>query len=153
VLVLCGGAAGAAAREAIDLALPTSAGAFPLATLVINLSGAFALGLLLEALVRSRAGDDRRNRVRLLGGTGFCGAFTTYSTLAVETVQLVRHGRGATAALYLVVSVLGGLLAAVAGISAGAARVRLRADQLAVGGEVSDELPVDSDIDSAGPAR
>ncbi|HET9690947.1 MAG TPA: CrcB family protein, partial [Acidimicrobiales bacterium] len=82
-LVVVGGFAGAGGREAVEQALPPSPGAFPVATFAINLAGAFVLGALLEALVR--AGDDTgwRRRARLVAGTGFCGAFTTYSTLAV----------------------------------------------------------------------
>ena len=136
-LVVCGGAVGAASRDAVSQAIPTAQGAFPVATLAINLTGAFILGLLLEILVRS--GDDLgwRRKVRLLGGTGFCGAFTTYSTFAVETVQLARHSAAPTALAYLAASVAGGLLAAAAGIAVGAARYRAGAAA----------LPVDPDLD------
>lgn len=143
MLVVCGGAPGAAAREAVEQALPPAGRAFPAATFLINLVGAFVLGLLLEALVRS--GDDAgwRRRARLIGGTGFCGAFTTYSTLAVETVQLARHGAWPVAVGYLVASVAGGLLAAAAGIAMGAAHARSsRAG-----------LPVDPDVDEVGSRR
>jgi CrcB protein len=128
---------GAAAREAVEQALPTPAHAFPAATFMINVAGAFVLGFLLEAVVR--AGDDTgwRLRARLIGGTGFCGAFTTYSTLAVETVQLGRHGSWSTAAAYLVASVAAGLIAATAGIVVGARRAR---------GTVA-WLPIDPDVD------
>lgn len=140
-LVLSGGFLGAAAREAIEQALPAANGRFPLATFLINLAGAFALGLLLEALVR--AGDDvgTRRRARLIGGTGFCGAFTTYSTFAVETVQLGRAGHPATAALYAIATVIGGLITATAGIAVAAARHRRSVAR----------LPVDPDLDSENP--
>jgi CrcB protein len=123
---MLGGVAGAAAREVLEQALPAAGDSFPAATLLINLSGAFVLGVLLEALVRS--GDDVgwRHRARLMAGTGFCGSFTTYSTLAVESVQLARHGAWSTAAIYIVVSVLGGLVAAAVGIVAGAFHARWR---------------------------
>ena len=136
-LVLCGGAVGAASREAVSQAIPAAQGAFPVATMVVNLTGAFVLGLLLEILVRS--GDDMgwRHKARLLGGTGFCGAFTTYSTLAVETVQLARHSAAPTALVYLAASVTGGLLATAAGIAVGAARYRAGAAA----------LPVDADLE------
>jgi CrcB protein len=137
---MAGGVPGAAAREALEQALPPAGREFPAATFLINLVGAFALGLLLEALVRS--GDDAgwRRRARLIGGTGFCGAFTTYSTLAVETVQLTRHGAWPVAAGYLAASVAGGLLAAAAGIAIGAARAR----------SATASLPVDPDVDQVG---
>ncbi len=54
--------------------------------------------------------------VRLLVGTGFIGAFTTYSSFAVEANQLTRHGSLNIALLYIVSSILGGLLVCVVGI-------------------------------------
>ncbi|HET6873769.1 MAG TPA: CrcB family protein [Acidimicrobiales bacterium] len=141
--VMCGGILGAAAREAVEQAVRSAGDGFPTGTFVINLSGAFALGLLLEALVRS--GDDAgwRRTARLLGGTGFCGAFTTYSTLAVETVQLARHGLWSTAGIYVGASLVGGLMVAVAGIVVGATHARW----------TTAALPVDPDVDRAGGRR
>ena len=135
-----GGMLGAAAREAIEQAWRASPRAFPAATFLINLVGAFILGLLLEALVSS--GDDMgwRRRARLIGGTGFCGAFTTYSTFAVEAVQLARHGSWVVAGAYIVVSVIGGLVLAALGIVVGAARARAGATA----------PPVDPDVDQYG---
>ena len=48
---------------------------------------------------------------RPLLATGFCGAFTTFSTLQIELVELARHGHAALAAGYLAASVAAGLLA------------------------------------------
>lgn len=140
---MAGGVLGAAARDAVEQALATARDAFPTATFAINLSGAFALGLLLEALVRS--GDDLgwRRKARLIGGTGFCGAFTTYSTLAVESVQLVRHGAWPTAFGYVVASFIGGLIFATLGIVAGATHARWS----------TTDLPVDPDIEGYGGRR
>ncbi|MCU4186250.1 fluoride efflux transporter CrcB [Acidiferrimicrobium sp. IK] len=139
-VVVAGGFLGAAAREAVEQALPTARGGFPAATFAINVCGAFILGALLEALVR--AGDDSgwRRRTRLMAGTGFCGAFTTYSTFAVETVQLVRAGRLGTAILYGLATVVTGLLATTAGIGVAGSGRRRRAAR----------LPVDPDIDVDG---
>ena len=137
VMVLIGGVLGAAAREAVEQALPTSHGGFPTATVVVNLSGAFLLGVVLEALVR--LGDDagHRRRIRLLAGTGFLGAFTTYSTFAVESDLLVRAGHDLTATAYVLATVLGGLVASGSGIFAGTALAGRRAVV----------LPVDPDVD------
>lgn len=142
-LVVVGGCFGAAAREAVEQALPTPAGGFPVATFAINLAGALVLGLLIEALVR--AGDDRgwRRRVRLGVGTGFCGAFTTYSTFAVEATQLGRAGDVGTAVAYVVASVAGGLLMAAAGVWLAAAGVTRRPARA---------VPVDPDLEE-GPTR
>jgi len=54
-------------------------------------------------------------------GTGWCGAFTTYSTFGYETVQLARDGFGRRALAYVVISVLGGLMLATAGVAVGRA--------------------------------
>ncbi len=138
--VVGGGVLGAAARETIEQALPPSAHGFPAATLVINLAGSFVLGLLLEALVRSGEDAGWRRHARLAGGTGFCGAFTTYSTLAVETVQLARHGAWSTGAAYVAASVIGGLALAALGIGVGATHARWS----------TAALPVDPDVDPVG---
>lgn len=90
-LALLGGTAGTAAREALGLAVPSLAG-IPLAIFAINLLGAFLLGLILEALLRSGPDDGWRLRARILLGTGFMGGFTTYSALAVDTALLLGGG-------------------------------------------------------------
>lgn len=140
---MAGGVAGAAAREAIEQTLPAGGRSFPSATFVINLAGAFLLGLLLEALVRSGEGSGWRRDLRLVGGTGFCGAFTTYSTFAVETVQLSRHGAWSVAGAYVAASLVGGVIAAALGIAAGGAHARWNAAA----------LPVDPDVDRIGQDR
>jgi CrcB protein len=87
--VMVGGAAGALARWAIELAVP-SVGGSPLATLVINVSGAFALGLL-GVLLLERLPPTRY--LRPLLGIEFLGAYTTFSTMAMEGVRLLDDGR------------------------------------------------------------
>lgn len=138
--VIVGGVLGAASREAVEQALPTHSGDFPLATWLINLTGAFVLGVLLEAL--ARAGDDAgwRRTVRLTAGTGYVGAFTTYSTFAVESDLLVRGGHAGVAMAYVVVTVLGGLLAVTAGIAAAAGHHN----------RIRRPLPVDPDPEDTG---
>jgi fluoride exporter len=117
-LVALGGFFGAAGRDAIAQALPTARTGFPSATLAVNISGAFALGLLLAALARS--GPSRlSHRARLAFGTGFLGAFTTYSTFVLESDLLVRDGRLVTAGLYVAVTVMGGVPATLGGLALG----------------------------------
>lgn len=117
----CGGAVGAVARDAVSLALPAGRGQFPWGTFAINVTGSFALGLLLILLV------DRFPRGRLgrpVLGTGFLGAYTTFSTFMVDAVQLVHDGEPATAAAYVALSLVAGLVAVWLGITAGRASVR-----------------------------
>lgn len=115
LLVVAGGCVGALARYSLGRVLPAPGG-WPLPTLLINLAGAFALGALLEGLSRRGADTGRLRLVRLLVGTGFMGAFTTYSTLAVDVVHLFDAGAVAPALLYLGASLFGGMAAALAGI-------------------------------------
>lgn len=115
-LVAAGGAVGAAVREALVLAAP-STGGFDTVIFCINLSGALALGVLLEALLRQGPEDDRRRRLRLLLGTGVLGGYTTYSTLAVETARLLADANLGGAAVYSLATVLLGAFATWAGIA------------------------------------
>lgn len=81
-------------------------------TLVINVSGSFALGVLLAA---GWGSDAARSAI----GVGFLGGFTTYSTFSVQTVMAADSGRWALAGSYLGASVVLGILAAVAGVALG----------------------------------
>ncbi|KAA0097838.1 fluoride efflux transporter CrcB [Mycolicibacterium sp. P1-18] len=119
--VFAGGVIGTALRYYGELVLPHDGSSWPWATFLVNLLGAFLLGTLLEAL--ARLGDDSgwRLRARLFAGTGGCGAFTTYSTFALEAVLLTRHGHAGTAIAYGLVTVVGGVLTAWLGIVVAAA--------------------------------
>lgn len=121
LLVGVGGTIGAGAREALSLVIPPAAGV-PLAIAVINVAGAFILGYLYEAL--SRPGLARKNTLplRLLVGTGFCGGFTTYSTLASDTVALGIRGDTVLAIVYALGTVVLGATATWAGIAIAAHR-------------------------------
>ncbi|AYF96932.1 fluoride efflux transporter FluC [Protaetiibacter intestinalis] len=133
-VVFAGGAAGTAAREGLGLLIPATGGV-PWAILAANLAGAFALGVLLEALVRRGADHGIRRTLRLLLGTGFMGGFTTYSALATDTAALVGAGDGWLATAYAVGTVVVGAIATIAGImlAAAAHRARFGATEGAVG--------------------
>jgi len=95
LLLGCAGALGAAARYGVvELTARRWRGRFPLATLVINVSGAFALGLLLTA---GPARAASLTTVRSLLGTGFLGGYMTFSALTFETNSLARRGHHAHA--------------------------------------------------------
>ncbi|WP_077488138.1 CrcB family protein [Sinomonas mesophila] len=118
-LVFVGGVAGTLCRWVLGETLPAPGG-WPLPTLLINLAGAVALGALLESLARRGPDAGARRLVRLGLGTGFLGAFTTYSALALDGMRLLLAGRVLEGAGYLAATVLGGAAATLAGV-AGAA--------------------------------
>lgn len=121
-VVAAGGALGAVARYGLGVAWPAAPGGFPWATLLVNLAGCAALGVVVELL----AGLTAPHRLaRPFLGTGLLGGFTTFSTYALETRQLLAAGRPALAAAY-VVGTLVGALAAVWGSMMGVRRVRRR---------------------------
>ena len=115
-LIALGGAIGSLARWALSSAVPHSAAEFPLATFVINASGALLIGLLMSFM----AGPWSRTRyVRPFLGVGVLGGYTTFSTYELDTRGLLAAGAPVTAMVYLVGSILAGLLAVWAGIIAG----------------------------------
>ena len=103
------GAAGALARYGIGLAV--GGRSFAWSTLGINLTGSFLLGFLLA--FGSERGWSEATTVPL--AIGFLGAYTTFSTFSYETFTLARTDRALLAAVYVAVSVVGGVLAAVVG--------------------------------------
>jgi CrcB protein len=96
--------------------LPHDGSAWPWGTFTVNLVGAVVLGSLLEGLARSGHDTGWRQRARLFAGTGFCGAFTTYSTLALEISLLGKGSHFGMAVGYGLASVVGGTIAAWLGI-------------------------------------
>jgi fluoride exporter len=116
ITVFVGGCIGTLARYGITSWLPDKLTAIPYGTLLINLLGAFLLGALLESLARRGDNDGKQQLIRLGVGTGFMGAFTTYSTLAVEVGLLARHSHVELALVYAALSAVGGLVCCAAGI-------------------------------------
>jgi CrcB protein len=112
--VACFGALGAVARFRVDSAVSARLpGDFPLGTLVVNLSGSFALGVLV--------GASPAHRVMFLLGTGFMGGYTTFSTWMVESERLGEIDEVALLVRNLGVSMLVGLGVAAAGFYLGQA--------------------------------
>jgi len=103
VLVGLGGIAGAASRHLLGERIDERTAD----TLAVNVLGSLALGLLVGLPVEGDA--------LLVLGTGFCGAFTTFSTFAVETVRLAEAGESRQAVASAVANLVGALLAVALG--------------------------------------
>ena len=106
--IFAGGVAGAIARAEPAEALPHSATAWPWATFIVNVSGAFLLGYFVTRLQERLPLSAYR---RPLLGTGFCGALTTFSTVQVELLRMLDAGAVGLAAGYAVASIVAGFLA------------------------------------------
>lgn len=113
VAVAAGGVLGALARQLVDEALPTALGAFPWGTFLINVSGSLLIGILMAVLGLRPA---HHRLVRPFLGVGVLGGFTTFSTYAVQSHELVRSGHPVVALVYLGGTVIAALLAVVIGV-------------------------------------
>ncbi|WP_030741846.1 fluoride efflux transporter CrcB [Streptomyces sp. NRRL F-5135] len=118
LLVLAGAAVGGPLRYLTDRAVQARHDSvFPWGTFVVNVTGCLILGLLTGAVTAGAASSS----VRLLVGTGLCGALTTYSTFSYETLRLAEDGAAFYAVANAVGSVVAGLGAAYAGVAAAGA--------------------------------
>ncbi|HYL52594.1 MAG TPA: fluoride efflux transporter CrcB [Acidimicrobiia bacterium] len=106
--IAAGGALGAPARYGVAQVIHVAPDTFPWATFWTNITGSFALGVAL-VLVLDRFPPSRY--VRPFVATGFLGAYTTYSTFAVETDLLAKDGHVAVALTYAIASLLAGFTA------------------------------------------
>ena len=106
--IFIGGAVGALLRVWLGEHLAGSAEEFPWATFAINVSGALTLGYLLTRLQERLPLSTYR---RPLVATGFCGAYTTFSTMQVEILGMLEHHRYELTVTYALASVLAGYLA------------------------------------------
>jgi fluoride exporter len=108
LLVMSGGAAGAAMRYGLSRAMPFAADGWPWPTFVANVAGGCAMGFLAVLVL----GGDWAEELRLLLGVGLLGGFTTFSAFSFETAQMIERGAMGTAPAYALSSVilaLGGL--------------------------------------------
>src|SRR5690348_1240148 len=108
--VAVGSAVGGAARFALSSVIQQRAGAFPLGTLVVNITGSLILGFLMRYALGSTSVSAE---TRALLTTGFCGGYTTFSTFSYETAMMLEDREYGRAALYIgasVVLALGGTL-------------------------------------------
>lgn len=111
--IALGGALGAPARYGVAQLVHVARDSFPWATFWTNITGSFAIGLVL-VLMLERFPPTRY--VRPFLATGFLGAYTTYSTFAVETDLLVRNGHAGIGIAYALTSLVAGFVAVRAGM-------------------------------------
>lgn len=114
--VAAGGALGTLARYGVAQLVPVSPGAFPWATFLSNVSGSFALGVVVVVILRRLPAN---RLARPFVATGFLGGYTTYSTFALETVLLAKDGHVALGIVYAVASLVAGFASVYAGILLG----------------------------------
>ncbi|MGX7677444.1 fluoride efflux transporter FluC [Jatrophihabitans sp. DSM 45814] len=137
-VISLGGGVGSIARYGLEYAYPARPGQIPWATLGINLAGSLLLGMLVVAVTEIWRPHPL---VRPALGTGVLGGFTTFSTFAVEVRGLIAD-HPITAASYLLASVLGGLAAAVLGMSL----IRRLEPRLAIASEHESVDPIDPEL-------
>ncbi|WP_312884683.1 fluoride efflux transporter FluC [Nocardia barduliensis] len=128
VVVAVGGALGALGRYGLAQGLPGRAGHIPWATFVTNVSGCFAIGVLMVAVTEIWT---VHRLLRPFLGVGVLGGFTTFSTYANEIRELLRPGTIVAAAGYLAGTLICALLATFAAMwltRAGYQRVRKRTE-------------------------
>lgn len=121
LVVFVGGVLGGLARYGLTEVWPAPDDHFPTATLLINTTGAFALAALIAALAArwSQSGRPGTTRPRLLLGTGFLGAYTTFSSVMTVVARQTAHGHAALAVSYLVASLVLAVPAVLLGMAAG----------------------------------
>ncbi len=115
LLVMAGGASGAALRYHLGRGLTHAFGAaYPYGTLAANLLGGLAMGLLVGWLARH---DGSNEPWRLLLGVGLLGGFTTFSAFSLEVTAMIQRSQWGIALGYALLSVAGSVLALFAGLA------------------------------------
>lgn len=108
IMLIAGGSLGTMARYTVSSYMHQSLGSkFPIGTIMVNLIGCFLMGLLVMlAEEKALLSHD----IKIFLTIGFLGAFTTFSTFAMETVHLMKAGDSTAALWNIAISVFGGLI-------------------------------------------
>jgi CrcB protein len=112
LLVGAGGAIGAMLRYFISTLTPVT---FPYATMIINITGSLAMGLLIGILARTL--PPMQEEVRLFLAVGVLGGYTTFSAFSLDVVTLWQRGDATGALLYVTISVVVSIVALYAGLT------------------------------------
>ncbi|MGE0875777.1 MAG: fluoride efflux transporter CrcB [Burkholderiales bacterium] len=119
--VAAGGALGSVARYMVGVASTRAFGlAFPWGTLIVNIAGAFLIGVLIELFALKA---ELPQEVRVFLTVGLCGGFTTFSTFSLDAWVMIERGEWWQAAAYVSASVL----LSIGGLAAGLYAVRAAA--------------------------
>jgi len=114
LLVAAGGAIGSSLRHLVNVvSLRWFGPGFPWSTLVVNIVGCLAIGVLIEIIARKFGASQE---MRLFIATGILGGFTTFSAFSLDAAVLWERGAHGVAALYVSASVIGALAALFAGL-------------------------------------
>ena len=114
--VFIGGGLGSVLRYLIGQASASAFGvAFPYGTMIVNLTGCFALGVVVQLAIAGSWHGDARAAI----AAGLLGGFTTYSSFNQETLTLFASGATGAAALNVAITLAGGLAAGALGLTAG----------------------------------
>lgn len=115
LLAVAGGAIGSGARYLVNVGAARWIGiAFPWATMIVNIAGSFAMGLLVEYVILRHNGSPE---LRTFLATGILGGFTTFSAFSLDIATLADRGDFGLAAVYLIISVVVSIAALYAGIA------------------------------------
>lgn len=107
LIVGVGGAIGTIMRYLLGLIPLNNTNSFPINTFLINIIGAIAIGFIVFYAIKSNFDE----RLLLFLKVGICGGFTTFSTFAIETGDLLKNGNTTIALTYVILTVLIGVLA------------------------------------------
>jgi CrcB protein len=120
--VAIGGAVGSVARHGVNIALVRTTGqAMPYATAIVNIAGSAIIGILAGLIASGRWNPE--NAVRAFVFVGLLGGFTTFSSLALDTLTLSRESRPGLATINICVQIGLGLLVAFVGYRLGLGKV------------------------------